>query len=82
MGSFEINGRKPSTFEEAINPAVRRTNTLSQSKGDQPELRSVKKDICKQSRKGGFAPKMAKLWQVIHFAGHFSRRINRLQISS
>ena len=75
MGRFEINSRKPSTFEVAVNRVVRRTDTLSQSKRDQPELRGVKKDICKQSRKGGFASKVAKLWQVIHFAGHFSRRI-------
>jgi hypothetical protein len=66
---FEINGCEP------INPAVRRTDTLSQSKGDQPELRGVKKDICTQSRKGRFASKVAKLWQVIHLAGHFSRRL-------
>ena len=32
------------------NPAVRRTDTRSQSKRAQPELRSVKKDICTQSR--------------------------------
>ena len=30
---------------------------------------------CTQSPKGGFASKVAKLWQAIHFAGHFSRRI-------
>jgi hypothetical protein len=69
-----------------MDPAVRRTDTLSQSKRDQPELRGVKKDICKQSRKGGFASKVAKLWQVIRIMGRcclaFCRRklllVNRL----
>src|ERR1700675_5024711 len=78
MGRFEISSRKPSPFEVAVNRAVRRTDTLSRSKRDQPKAARYQEGRSahrRESREGGFASKVAKLWQVIHFVGHFWRRI-------
>ena len=61
-------------FRGRCRRGILRTDTF-RNPAISPELRSVKKDICKQSRKRGFASKVAKLWQVIHFVGHFWRRI-------
>jgi hypothetical protein len=73
MRRFEISSRKPSPFKVAVNRAVRRTDTLSRSKRDQPKAARYQQGKAplhtgRESREGGFASKVKKVSNEFNFA--------------
>ena len=81
-GRFEINGRKPSTFEIAINPAVRWTDTLSQSKRDQRRAAKCQEGHLHTESQKGVRFKSGKALASNSFCRSFFEACNHLLIGS